>query len=434
MTPADFERVADAIAIGISKAVARTVVCVLRVSAGAVVIGGRVVIIARLGVGAAFDFEGVTHAVAVGVRKAFTVAVVSVFSELTGPIVNRRVRIVVAGHGVHASLHICIRTEEESVPEFGLAIAVDEDLTVDLTADFARGGELANEDLEVIASDAIGVSIQGIPCTTDEVVDGNVVSRHSAAGLEGGQPGIVRCLHGAHVGFSSEGIGDALQSDRHPAVILEIGVHREKEAVDAIGGSSSECCLVKLRRGVDVRRVDGVTRHGGHEVIGVVHDNIKPRAAVTGEVGDAQGADQHADVFGHDFGLHLIPFRGRRGHHGACLKRKTGGGQEQAEQKAIGNHGEIISESSADKCTRISPFILLIANKFNFVEENVDLNDSVSKGGGALSPSQPTMLMMRPGTTMTFFGVRPCNCLAVRSSTSTAASTSAGAASAATEN
>ena len=78
MTPPDFKRIADAIAIGIRQAVARTVVPVIRVGARAVVIGGRVVIVARFRIGASFDLERVTHTVAIGVREADAVAVVSV--------------------------------------------------------------------------------------------------------------------------------------------------------------------------------------------------------------------------------------------------------------------------------------------------------------------------------------------------------------------
>ncbi len=43
-----------------------------------------------------------------------------------------------------------------------------------LTAQVTSRGELTGQHLEVIARDTVGVSVQGIPCSTDGIINGNV--------------------------------------------------------------------------------------------------------------------------------------------------------------------------------------------------------------------------------------------------------------------
>ena len=258
-----------------------------------------------------------------------------------------------------------------------MPVSIDEHLAIDLSAEFAGGGELADQDLEIRTGNAVGVPVEGVPGAANHVVDFDVSAGQSAARVEVGHPRVVCGLDRADGGLANGGIRHAFEADGHPAVIGEIRVDREQQAVDAVRGAGTQRGMVEVRRRVDVRRIQRVTGHGGHEVVLVVHDDIEPGAAVARQVGDAQGANQHADVLRHDLGRDFVAFGGRRGDHGAGLEGQAGGGQEQAEQKAIGNHGEIISDSSADKCTRISPIITPIANKLKFVEENMDFGDEL---------------------------------------------------------
>ena len=336
-TSGDFEFVTDAIPIGVTEAVAVAVEAGLGEGAGPIVIGGVLAVVTSRDVGTSGDFEFVTDAVPIGVGEAVAVAVVAGIGVGAGPIVVGGFGVEVAGRDVCAPVHV-IHPEEEGVPEFVHAVSIDEDLAVHLSAEFTRRGELADEHLQVIAGHTVGIAVERVPGAANDVVDGDAATGKSSAGIEVGRPRVDRGLDGAHIGLPSHHIGHPFQADRHPAVVGEVRIDREEQAVDAIRRGSAQHGVVVRRGGVDVRGVDGVTGDGRHEVVGVVHLDVETGAAVAREVGHTEGTDEHADVFADDFQLKSVAFRGGRRHHGAGLENQTGSGQEQAQKETMGIH------------------------------------------------------------------------------------------------
>ena len=199
-----------------------------------------------------------------------------------------------------------------------------------MTADFTCGGELTNENLQVGTSNSIGVSIQGVPSATNEVIDGQVSTCHAPTGIEVGEPGVVRGLHRADVSFTSHGVGCPFDANGDPAVILKVGVYTEEKAVDAVRCARTQNRMVEIRCGVHIRWIDHVTRNRRHEVVFVVHLYIQTGATVAGHVGNTKGAHEHSDVFSHHLCRNLVPLRSRRRQHRSGRKRKTGAGEKQA--------------------------------------------------------------------------------------------------------
>ena len=179
-------------------------------------------------------------------------------------------------------------------------------MDVELTAEFSCGGELSNQDFQIVTGHAVCVSVQGKPGTANGIVDGNVASRETAAGLERREPGIASGLNRAHVGLPHHSVGGSLQSDGHPRVVSEVRIDREEQAVDAIGHPTAEQGVVKICRGAQHRGVDGVTGNRGHEVRAVDRRGIDAGGAVPGQVCCAKGADQQADVFRHRFNFNAV--------------------------------------------------------------------------------------------------------------------------------
>ena len=68
------------------------------------------------------------------------------------------------------------RSKVEGVAELDRAITFDEDLAIELPAQFTVSGKLPDQDLEVIACNAVGVSVQRVPSPTNWVIDGNIAT------------------------------------------------------------------------------------------------------------------------------------------------------------------------------------------------------------------------------------------------------------------
>ena len=174
------------------------------------------------------------------------------------------------------------------------------------------GGELAHQDFEVVPGHAVGVAVQGVPCTSDGIVYGDVASGKAPTSIEIGEPRIVTRLDGADVGFSGQCIGCSRQTDGDPRVISQVRVDREEKAVDAVGDSSAEGGVVEVCRGVDVGRVGRIAGHRGNEVVAVYRGGVDVCRAVAGEVSNAEGTDQQTDVFVDHFDLDAV-FLGMEG-------------------------------------------------------------------------------------------------------------------------
>ena len=156
---------------------------------------------------------------------------------------------------------------------------------------------MSHEDFEIVTGYAVCVSVQGKPSTANGIIDDDVASWNTAAGLKIGKPRIVSRLNRTHIGLSNSGVGRPFQSNRHPRVVGEVGIDREEQAVDAIGYSAAEQGVVKSGGSAQYRWVYGITGHRGHEVIAVGRRGINASGAIPGQVRYAEGADQEADVF-----------------------------------------------------------------------------------------------------------------------------------------
>ena len=224
--------VTNAVAVRISETISVTVETVGGVGTGAVIVGGCSVKVARSIVLATRDFIAVTNAVAIGIREAVSVTVklirtVEIFWVFTRSIVFSGKLIIVASSCVRAACDRPACAEVERITEFSHPVSIDKDLAINLSADFAVRGELTNEDFEVVPSNSVGISIEGIPCTSNEVINGNAGTGQTSSRIEVGHPGVVRGLHRAHIGFSQRGVGHAFDADCHPAVIDQIWIHAE---------------------------------------------------------------------------------------------------------------------------------------------------------------------------------------------------------------
>ena len=353
-TTGHFVFIANAIAVRVIQAIAITVQVIgSRVRAGAVVIRGSCIIVASRLIRTARNFILVADAIGVCVVQAVAVTVeIGGFRVRAAVIVQSGCGVVVAGRLVRTTRAGCTGTEVEGVPELVGTVTVNEDLDVELTIEFTRGGELTGQHLQVVSGHTVGVSVQGIPCTTDAVIDGDVATRKTSTRIEVGEPGVVVGLHRAHVGFTRQRVRRALQTNGHPRVVSEVRVHREQQAVDAVRNPSTKRSMVEVRRRIDERGIRGITRHGGQEVVRTVHGDINMSGAVSRQVDNTEGTGQDADVLVDDFQLDVIPLRSRSGIHSDLLDLGKGGGHKKKEgrtercethHKRFGSFGLILS-------------------------------------------------------------------------------------------
>ena len=128
-------------------------------------------------------------------------------------------------------------------------------MAVDLAAQITIGGELADQHFQVVSCNAIGISVEGIPRTSDRVVNDNVASGEAAAKIKIGGPGIGCGLDRGYGRLTDGGIGRALQSDGDPAVIDQVGIYGKQKAVDPVRCRSPQSRMVKCSGGIDVSGV-----------------------------------------------------------------------------------------------------------------------------------------------------------------------------------
>ena len=320
MATGDLIAVTDSVAIGVGEAVAVAIEAGVGVGAGPIVVGGGGVVVAGCVVLAAGDLIAVADSVAIGVGEAVAVAVEAGVGVGAGPIIVGGVGVVVARGVVGAAFDRGDRPNERGAVHairqvLVETVAIDEDLGVHLNRQVTGGGELSGEDLEVGSGHTIGIAIQGVPGATHGVVDGDVAPGKTGTRIEVGRPGIQAGGDRAHRRFTGHGIGRALQTDGDPAVVGEVRIDGEEQAVDAVGSGASEDGVVKIRRRVDIGGVVGIPGDGRQEVILILHRDVHPGAAVSREVGDAEGTDEHADVFADDFDFDavVLSMQGRGG-------------------------------------------------------------------------------------------------------------------------
>ena len=64
--------------------------------------------------------------------------------------------------------------------------------------------------------------------------------------------------------------------------------------------------MEEFSSGVDQGWVGGVSRYRGDEIVRIGCRRIHSGRAVAGQICDADGADEHTNVFGYDFGFQTI--------------------------------------------------------------------------------------------------------------------------------
>jgi hypothetical protein len=104
-------------------------------------------------------------------------------------------------------------------------------------------------------------------------------------------------LYSCHSRFTCSGIGHPFKADGDPTVERKVGVYREQDAVDAIGGGGSQRGIVKVGGGVDVGRIDRISGNRRHKVVRIGHGHIQPRATVSTEVYRTECAYEYTDIF-----------------------------------------------------------------------------------------------------------------------------------------
>ena len=337
-----------AVGVGVRQAVAIAVVAVSRVIARTVVIGSLGIEVARCRIITTGDLEFVADAVAVGIVQAVAVAIdIGRVRVRAAAIIGRGCSVVVAGRIIGTAGNA--GTEVEGVAEFIRTIAIDEHLDVDLSAEFTRRGELTRQHLEVIAGHTVGVAVQGVPCATDSIVDGDVATGQPTARIEVGEPRVVVGLDRAHVGLTGEGIRRACETDGHPRVVSEVWVDREEQAVDAIRNTSTQGGVVKVRRGLDIGWIRRIPRHRRQEVSRSIGRHIDVRRAVARQVGHTEGTDEDADVLIDDFDFDAVSFR-CSGRIDRDLLLSIGGGKQEpdaggkGQEVSVKAHGSVIGD------------------------------------------------------------------------------------------
>ena len=169
-------------------------------------------------------------------------------------------------------------------------------MTVQLTAQLPFGGELTDQYLEVVASHTIGITIQRIPGASDGIINCNVASGQTTAWVKVGRPRVVCGLYGGHGGLTSGGVGYAFESYGNPAVVNEVWINGEQQAVDPVGRRCAERRVIEARGRVDVSGVGRITGNRRHKIVSVLHVHIVTGTAVPCQVHNAEGTDEQADV------------------------------------------------------------------------------------------------------------------------------------------
>ena len=270
----------------------------------------RAIIVRRIGIVVARRFirttDGfvlITDSIAIRIVDAISIAIKDGVSRVfTRSVVDGGGSVIVARHRIRTSVDTRT-TENISFPEVNAAIPFREDLGIELTTEVSRRSELTSQHFQIRSSDSIGITIQGIPSTTDDVVDDNAFTGHTSTRVEVGEPWIACRLDCGHIGFPRQGIRSAGQANGDPTVVGQIRVDWEQQAIDAVRHPGSQRSVVEIRRGVHIGRIHRVTGDGTEEIILVGHGHEDLVTAVTGQVSGSECTDEDADVFGN--GLHF---------------------------------------------------------------------------------------------------------------------------------
>ena len=164
---------------------------------------------------------------------------------------------------------------------------MDEDLVVERAGEVAGRGELAEQNLEVVAGDAVGVDVGHEPSAAHRIVHHDIPT-----GLEAEDPVLIGALGALHGPLSCCGIGRALDADGQPGVVGEVREGPKQQRVDAAGKRAAERILVEGRRGGQHEGELCVAVHAGQHVVVVRHRGVQAPSGLASE--GAGGVVHHA--------------------------------------------------------------------------------------------------------------------------------------------
>ena len=229
--------------------------------------------------------------------QAVAVAVEVGRSVGTGSIVIRGLAVVVAGGLIRASIHRArdLGEAERRFDQLGL-VTLRENLDEELTAHFTGCRQLGEQDLLVVAGDAVGAAGQDVPSPSNRRADVDV-----AAGSETELPRIhIRIDEHGHFRLASTEVGLLFDADGHPAVILGSLETRQRveERVNRGRRRAAQRVLVEGRRGVEEQRRVLIADRRRHEVVGVGRVHIHAIRGHSAHAIRGEGLHRKAEALG----------------------------------------------------------------------------------------------------------------------------------------
>ena len=256
------------IEVGALVVVGRSRVRATRENAGIVVRVGRRVVVEGRGIGTT---EELARAIVLsGIRIEVVCGKIRASCDGTAAIVVGGSGIVVVGFSIGTPACRARRSrqvgrgEARRGPHVVVAIAMDEDLVVQRTAEHARGGELAEQHGQVVTSDAIHVDVGHKPSAPHGIVHHDV-----APIVKSDDPVLVRALGTLNGPFPSHRIRRALNADGQPGVESELWECAEKQGIHTAGKRATEQVLVECGGRGHLQRQLLIAVHTGEHVVDV---------------------------------------------------------------------------------------------------------------------------------------------------------------------
>ena len=229
--------------------------------ARSIVVGCRSIVVAGRFVGTSGHLVLVANAVFVRVIHTTTIAVLSFRRVFARGV--RTVACAVATDGQ-------VQSQEVDV------VTLREDLDIQVARQFSVGGELTQQYRSIGFGETVGVSIQDVPNPTDLVVDDDVPSRKTIAGLEPEAPILVGRIHNGRGSLSRCSARGSFQADGDPAVEREFRETRQEQRIYIFRCRSTQDVLVEVGGRVQVKWLIDVAIYRSHEVRGVFSVEVNP--------------------------------------------------------------------------------------------------------------------------------------------------------------
>ena len=157
-------------------------------------------------------------------------------------------------------VHMGTEGEHHQVTE-ALGLAVGKHLHVELAARLTVRGQLGEEDTLVVSGHAVGVVAGHVPGSTEESIDGEVLSGFKSSG-----PAFAGRFSQSHAGLASGQVRLLVDADRQPAVVLEGRERLKEHRVDGVGEQAAQVVLIERSGRAEARGRLGIAAHGTHDI------------------------------------------------------------------------------------------------------------------------------------------------------------------------